>query len=234
MSTLLDTLIADLAEEAKRYARAVSAKDRRQRLAGAAVMFVACAAIDLGENPAAMRDLELRLLAAIASVGSAKRRRVSLALDRALARQSYDALAAQLARRWKPKPPDKRRTARSLAAEIRKLAAGNATWFQRRPEAARVLAHILGSTPKKLGLVPFEIQSRDLGREGRGWSTHATRATLKAAEDLAWSLLTRHGGDWRVRQGDRTIASGAGYRPGEPRFSHDRTATWARVQKKHA
>ena len=159
----------------------------------------------------------------------------TLALDRALARQSYDALAAKLARSWKPEPPDKRRSARSLAAEIRKLAVGNTTWFQRRPEAARALARILGSTPKKLGLVPFEIQSRDLdredlSREDRGWSTHATRETLEGAEDLAWSLLTRHGGEWRVRHGDRTIARGSGYRPGEPRFSHDRTAIWARVQ----
>ena len=152
---------------------------------------------------------------------------MTLTLDRALARQSYDALATKLARSWKPKPPDKRRTARSLAAEIRKLAAGNATWFQRRPDAARLLARILGSTPIKLGLVLFEIQS--LG--DRGWHTHDTRTTLEAAEDLAWSLLTRHGGEWRVRYGSRTFARGAGYRPGEPRFNHDRTATWARVQK---
>ena len=154
---------------------------------------------------------------------------MTLALDRALTRQSYDALAAKLARRWKPKPPDKRRTPRSLAAEIRKLAAGNATWFLRRPDAARLLAGILGSTPIKLGLVPFEIQSLD-PHPGRGWHTHDTRETLQAAEDLAWSLLTRHGGEWRVRHGSRTIARGAGYRPGEPRFTYDRTATWMRVQ----
>lgn len=155
---------------------------------------------------------------------------MTLALDRALARQSYDALAAELARRWKPRPPDKRRSARSLAAEIRKLAAGNTTWFQRRPKASRLIARILGSTPEKLGLLPFEIQSCE-PRPGRGWRTHATRATLEAAEDLAWSLLTRHGGDWRVRHGSRTIASGAGYRPGEPSFSHDRTAVWSRTRE---
>lgn len=156
---------------------------------------------------------------------------MTLALDRALARQSYDALAAQFVRRWKPKSPDKRRSHRSLAAEIRKLTAGNSTWFQRRPSAARLLASILGSTPKKLGLVPFEIQSRPKYAD-LGWCTHATRPTLEAAEDLVWSLLTRHGGQWRVRQGSRTIGRGAGYRPGESRFSHDRTATWTRVQKK--
>lgn len=150
-----------------------------------------------------------------------------LALDRALARQSYDALAAKLARRWKPKPPDKRRSARSLAAEIRKLTVGNATWFLHRPEATRLLASILGSTPIKLGLVPFKIQTFD----GDGWQTLESRTTLEAAENLAWSYLTRHGGEWRVRHGSRTIAKGAGYRPGEPRFSHDRTATWARVHE---
>lgn len=154
---------------------------------------------------------------------------MTLALDSALARQSYDALAAKLARRWKPEPPDKRRSARSLAAEIRKLAVGNSTWFQRRPEAARLLASILGSTPAKLGLVPFEIQSF----EDRSWRTYDTRTTLEAAEDLAWSLLTRHGGDWRVRHGSRVIARGTGYRPGEPSFNHDRTAVWTRVQKEN-
>lgn len=156
----------------------------------------------------------------------------TLALDRALARQSYDALAAKLARRWKPAPPDKRRSARSLAAEIRKLAVGNTTWFQRRPEASRLIAKILGSTPQKLGLVPFVIQSLD--PPPGGWNTHATRATLETAEDLAWSLLTRHGGQWRVRHGDRTIASGAGYRSGDHRFSHDRTAVWTRERENAA
>ena len=125
--------------------------------------------------------------------------RLPLALDRALARRSYDALAAELARRWRPRPPDKRRTARSLAAEIRKLAAGNATWFQRRPEAARQLSLILGSTPDKLGLMPFEIQSHNPRPAGHGWRTQAARGSLEAAEDLAWSLLCRHGGRWRVR-----------------------------------
>lgn len=116
----------------------------------------------------------------------------------------------------------------ATAAEIRKLADGNAVWFLRRPDATRLLASILGSTPEKLGLVPFEIQSRD---DDYSWRTHATSRTLEAAEDLAWSLLTRHGGDWRVLHGSRVIGRGFGYRPGEPRFSHDRTATWAREQK---
>ena len=65
--TFLDGLIADLSAEAKRHTRAVSAKDRYQRLAGAAIRFVASAAIDLGEDRAALRDLERRLLAAIAT-----------------------------------------------------------------------------------------------------------------------------------------------------------------------
>lgn len=153
---------------------------------------------------------------------------VTLELDRALARQSYDKLAAELARRWKSAAPDKPRSARSLAAEIRKLAAGNATWFQRRPEAARALARLLRSTPAKLGLVLFEVQA--LHPLPGGWNTHDTRATLEAAEDLAWSLLTRHGGQWRVRHGDQTVASGVGYRPGEHQLSHDRTAILSRVR----
>ena len=156
---------------------------------------------------------------------------MTLDLDRALARQSYDALAAELARRWKPEPPDKRRSARSLASEIRKLAAGNVTWFQRRPKAASTLARILNSTPEKLGVVPYEIQARDRGSKIHRWETHATRQTLEAAEDVAWSLLTRHGGDWRVRYGNRTIGSGAGYRPGEPGYGHDRTAVWSRARE---
>lgn len=155
---------------------------------------------------------------------------MTLALDRALARQSYDALATKLAERWKPRPPDKRRSARSLAAEIRRLAVGNSIWFQRRPEAARLLASILGSTPEQLGIVPYEIQSL-APRPGRGWTTHATRPTLGAAEEVAWSLLTRHGGDWRVRHGTRTVAKGSGYRTGEPGCGYyDRTVVWAQVR----
>jgi hypothetical protein len=126
-------------------------------------------------------------------------------------------------------PPDKRRSARSLAAEIRKLAAGNATWFQRRPAAARLIAGLLGSAPAKLGLVLFEIQVRK--PNPGGWYTHATRSTLAAAEDLAWARLTKHGGDWRIRHGSQIVARGSGYRPGEPSCFHDRTAIWTRVQR---
>lgn len=152
------------------------------------------------------------------------------ALERALARRSYDAVAADLARHWKPRPPAKPRSARSLSAEIRKLAAGNAIWFHRRPEAARVLARILGSSVTKLGLVPFEIQEREQKDPPR-WVTHATRPALKIAEDLAWALLTRHGGAWRVRQGTKTVAHGFGYASGEPRSGrYDRTAVWGRTR----
>jgi hypothetical protein len=158
----------------------------------------------------------------------------TLPLASALARRSYDAIAAEFVQRWEPKPPDKRRSARSFAGEIRKLARGRATWFLSRPEAARLLATILKSTPEKLGIVPYAVQSRSRESSSSGtyrWETHATRTTLEAAEDLAWSLLTRHGGDWRVRYGERTIASGAGYRPGENRYGHDRTAVWSRVKE---
>lgn len=152
-------------------------------------------------------------------------------LHRALGAQSYDALAAKFVSLWKPKAPDKRRSARSFAGEIRKLAAGNATWFQRRPEAARLLAKILGSSPNDLGLMPFEIQALDLSGKRSGWELHSTRPTLEAAEDLAWSLLTRIGGSWRVRQGSRTIAHGTGYRPGAPRANHERIAWWRRASE---
>ena len=155
---------------------------------------------------------------------------LTLDLHRALARQSLDALAREFVRRWKPAPPDKRRTARSFAAEIRRLAKGQARWFHNRPEASKVLAKILGSTPAKLGLVrvAFEIQSRD--RDSGQWITHADRPTLESAEDFAWSLLTQHGGDWRVRHEGKILARGFGYRPGEPGQSHDRTAVWSRTR----
>jgi hypothetical protein len=155
--------------------------------------------------------------------------KLTVDLHRALARQSYDALATEFVRHWEPEPPDKRRTARSFAAEIRKLATGKATWFQHRPKAANLLAKILGSSAAKLGLVyvPFEVQSR---YPDHGWRRIAEYATLKAAEDAAWSLLIQHGGDWRVRHGDRTVAKGYGYRPGDPGQGHDRTAIWSRVR----
>lgn len=156
-----------------------------------------------------------------------------LALKLALKRQPLDAIARTFVRQWKPKAPDKRRTARSFVAEIRRLAKGQATWFHKRPEAAKLLAKILGSTPAKLGLVLvlFEIQvfqAFDPGR-ARDWHTYVTRPTLEEAEDLAWSMICQHGGKWRVRCEGRTIASGSGYRPGEDKLSHDRTAVWSRV-----
>jgi hypothetical protein len=163
---------------------------------------------------------------------------LTLALKQALTRQSLDALARKFVRQWKPKAPDKRRTARSFAAEIRKLAKGQAAWFHNRPEAAKLLAKILGSTPEALGLVRvlFEIQVFQPFDPGRAadWHTYVTRPTLEEAEDLAWSMLCQHGGQWRVRQGNRTIASGSGYRSGETPYSHDRTAVWSRVVHKAA
>jgi hypothetical protein len=153
----------------------------------------------------------------------------TLALHRALGRQSFDALARQFVQQWKPAPPDKPRTARSFAAEIRKLARGNATWFLHRPKAANLLAKLLGSSSRKLGLVyePFEVQSR---YPDHGWERMAEYATLEAAEDEAWRLLTQHGGDWRVCRGGQVLARGSGYRPGDPGQGHDRTAIWSRVR----
>jgi hypothetical protein len=65
--SVLDTLINDLAKETKRCI-SWSPASRKKHLANTAIMFVTCAAIDLGENPATMRDLEQSLLAAIAKV----------------------------------------------------------------------------------------------------------------------------------------------------------------------
>ena len=155
--------------------------------------------------------------------------KITLALVHALSHQSYDELAREFVLRWKPEPPDKRRSARSFAAEIRKLARGNTTWFQHRPKAANLLAKLLGSSAKKLGLVyvPFEVQSR---YPHHSWRRIAERTTLEAAEDEAWLLLTRHGGDWRVCRGGQVLARGSGYRPGDPGQGHDRTAIWSRVR----
>lgn len=63
MKGRLDTLVADLAAEARRFTCSVHMPD--QELAEAAIRFVTCAAIHLGENPATMRDLEQRLHATI-------------------------------------------------------------------------------------------------------------------------------------------------------------------------
>ena len=146
------------------------------------------------------------------------------------ATRSYDKLAAELADRWRPEPPDKRRSARSLAAEIRKLSRGNATWFQRRPKAAKLLARILNSTPVKLGLVLYVVQSLVRNAKPKAtWQTRAAFTTLEEAEDQAWKLLTLHGGDWRVIHGGQAVAHGAGYLHGP--YSHDRSAIWSRASE---
>jgi hypothetical protein len=62
---LLNKLITDLAAETSLHSYVGSALDRRH-LAIAAVQFVVCAAIDLGEDQTAIRNLEHRLLATIA------------------------------------------------------------------------------------------------------------------------------------------------------------------------
>ena len=88
---------------------------------------------------------------------------------------SRDKIAAEFVRRYRFKAPDKKRNARSFAAEIRKLEAGDPTWFERRPPAAALIAEILESTPVELGIssgddivsfVDFpEIRSLDLATE---------------------------------------------------------------------
>ena len=49
--------------------------------------------------------------------------------------------------------------------------------------------------------------------EVSSWSVRSTHRTVRAAEDRAWDLLTREGGEVRVRQGSRIVAQGAGYAP---------------------
>ena len=55
------------------------------------------------------------------------------------------------------------------------------------------------------GLFVIEKKTED----GR-WSARSTRRTVRAAENCAWDLLTREGGEVRVRQGRRVVAKGAG------------------------
>ena len=54
----------------------------------------------------------------------------------------------------------------------------------------------------------FVIETKD--EEGR-WSARSTHRTVRAAEASAWALLTRVGGEVRVRQGSRIVANGTGY-----------------------
>src|SRR5580704_8192414 len=88
---------------------------------------------------------------------------------------SRDKLAAEFVARYRFRAPDKKRNARSFAAEVRKLESGDPTWFARRPPAAALIAEILDSTPAELGitsgddLVHFadfpEVRSLDLVTE---------------------------------------------------------------------
>jgi len=57
------------------------------------------------------------------------------------------------------------------------------------------------------GLFVVATKSED----GR-WSARSTRCSARAAQDYAWDLLTRDGGEVRVRQGRRIVAKGAGCR----------------------
>ena len=50
-------------------------------------------------------------------------------------------------------------------------------------------------------------------REGRRWVARTTRQTLRGAQDCAWDLLTKEGGEVRVRQGRSIVARGAGVEP---------------------
>jgi hypothetical protein len=56
----------------------------------------------------------------------------------------------------------------------------------------------------------FVIETR---REGGRWTERITLGTIAAAQDYAWDLLTREGGEVRIRQGRRTIARGVACEP---------------------
>lgn len=56
------------------------------------------------------------------------------------------------------------------------------------------------------GLFVIEKKTED----GR-WTARSTLRTVRAARDYAWDLLTREGGEVRVRQGQRLVASGVSY-----------------------
>lgn len=70
------------------------------------------------------------------------------------------------------------------------------------------------------GLFVIEKRSED----GR-WPARSTRRTVRAAQDCAWDLLTREGGEVRVRQGQHIVAEGVSFRPsgvdGEPSATSD-------------
>lgn len=84
-----------------------------------------------------------------------------LSFDDLLAGRSLSQVADEFATSYRPKPPDKSRNARSILQELRRLRDGKPKWFAKRPEAARLLAKILGCALSDLGLssgghaVPF-------------------------------------------------------------------------------
>ena len=59
-----------------------------------------------------------------------------------------------------------------------------------------------------VGLFVVEMKAED-----GHWFARGTHRTVCAAQNRAWGLLTREGGEVRVRQGTRVVATGVGYAP---------------------
>ncbi len=76
--------------------------------------------------------------------------------DELLAERTLTQVAEAFAKLYRPKGDDKARDARSLLQEIRKLRDGDKKWFTKRPEAARLLAKVIGCTVTELGLAMDE------------------------------------------------------------------------------
>jgi hypothetical protein len=132
---------------------------------------------------------------------------------------SRDRIAAEFVGRFRFTAPDKKRSARSFAAEIRKLEAGDITWFSKRPAAAALIAEILEATPGELGIGPSddlltfvdfpEVRPLDLATEDP-YGIDAWRPLLEEAKARPIWLSTGSGSgkttfsQWAARRGYAT------------------------------
>lgn len=75
---------------------------------------------------------------------------------------------------------------------------------------ACVVDRLIVRDSHEVGLFVVEQKSED----GR-WNARDSISTLKGAQERAWDLLTREGGEVRVRQGGEIVALGATYERSE-------------------
>lgn len=79
---------------------------------------------------------------------------------------------------------------------------------------ARVVDHLIVDEvarqrdPHEVGLFSIEQKTED-----DRWVMRETARSLKAAQERAWDLLTKEGGQVRVRQGGEVVAKGATCEP---------------------